>query len=278
MRLEELSFQERLWKAGRVVVWGLKPAALYLFLPPLLTSVGLVLFGGRTAQKVLSDSGNFYYALGILGTVCLLYRRSQKRGSSLWQESGLELVRPDRKRAGLLLAAGFLLAVAFSAAITVIPLPPGLKESYHSSSQAVNKGTDQILALVSTVLLAPVAEEIVFRGYMLGRFLTWFRPRQAIGLSAAVFAVCHVSPLWVLYAWVMGILLAWVSIREDNTLYSVVLHIGFNLSVVPVDFINENPVWKEFLFGSGLRVAFLGGTAFLLAVWALCWYGKEEII
>lgn len=272
MKADQMSFEQKLWKGTQVLAGAVKPALLYLFLPPLLMSVGMALFGGRSAEQVITDSGNFYYALGILLTIFLLYRKSRKNGNSLCQEAGLELKIPDKKRGILLVVMGFGFAVFFSAVITIVPFPEGLRDSYSSSSDILRNGTDLGLAMVCTVLMAPVAEEIVFRGYMLGRLLSWFTKEQAIVLSAVLFAICHVSPLWIAYACFMGILLAWVSIREDDTMYSIALHIGFNLSVVPISLVNGNSVWKEIAFGGSFRIALIGGAALFLALAALRGY------
>lgn len=277
MRTDELSLQQKLWKGGEILAGSLKPVALYLFLPPVLASFGMVLFGGRDGQQVLADSGNFYYALGIAAAMWILRRQSKKRGTTLWQESGTELENISWKRAGLLAVLGLGSALAFSAVITAAPLPSALTESYRASSNMGKKGTDQFLAMICTVFMAPAAEEIVFRGYMLGRLLRWFDRKTAIVLSAAVFALCHVSLLWMVYACFMGILLGWVSVREDNTLYSVILHIGFNLSVIPVDLINSAPAWREILFKTRLRIALIGTAACVLAIWAFVRYTREEI-
>ena len=267
-----LSFEQKLWKGTRVLVGAVKPALLYLFLPPLLMSVGMALFGGRSAEKVITDSGNFYYALGILLTIVLLARKSRKNGSSLCREAGLEWKLPEGKRVVLLMVVGLGFAVFFSAVLTLVPFPEALKNSYSSSSDILKNGTDLGLAMLCTVLMAPVAEEIVFRGYMLGRLLSWFSKEQAIALSAVLFALCHVSPLWIAYACFMGILLAWVSIREDDTMYSIALHIGFNVSVVPISLINGNSVWKEPVPGSSLGIAFIGAAALLSALAAFKGY------
>ena len=272
LKVDDMSFEQKLWKGTQVLVKSVKPALLYLFLPPLLMSVGMALFGGRSAEAVIMDSGNFYYALGILLTIFLLHKKSRKNGSSLCQEAGLELKLPDGKRTILLIVMGLGFAVFFSAVITIVPFPEALRNSYSSSSDILKSGTDLGLAMLCTVLMAPAAEEIVFRGYMLGRLLSWLKKEQAIALSAVLFALCHVSPLWIAYAFLMGILLAWVSIREDDTIYSIALHIGFNLSVVPISLINGNSVWKSIIFGSNFRIALIGGTALFSALSAFKGY------
>ena len=69
LKADGMSFEQKLWKGTQVLAKAVKPALLYLFLPPLLMSVGMALFGGRSAKEVITDSGNFYYALGILLTI-----------------------------------------------------------------------------------------------------------------------------------------------------------------------------------------------------------------
>ncbi len=273
-----VTFEQRLWKGGQALLRSLGPVALYLFLPALLMWAGMFLFGGRSAEAVIGRSGNFYNALGIVLTVFLLHKQSRKRGSSVWEESALECKGLAWKRMALLAVMGMGFAVFFSAVITIIPFPQSLMDSYRSSSEGLKNGADAGLAMISTAVLAPVAEEIVFRGYMLGRLLKGFGKKQAVWMSAVVFALCHVSLLWMAYACFMGLLLAWVSIREDNTAYSIALHIGFNLSVIPISCINRSKAWREAVFGSNVSIALLGGLMFFLAMAAFCRYRREEII
>lgn len=275
---EELTVEQKFWMGTATLIQGLKPLILYLCIPAILMCAGMLLFGGRTAEDIADTSSNFYYTLGIVVTVAVLHRRSKKNGSTLWADTTLAYRELAWKRLLLLLGTGFGFAVFCSAVITIIPFPESLMESYHNSSDSLRNGTDQLLAIISTILFAPVAEEIVFRGYMLGGFLTWFTEKEAVFLSAAIFALCHISLLWMVYACFMGVLLAWVSIREDNIAYSIALHIGFNLSVVPIKLINGNEVWKAVIFGNSFRIAVVGLTALVLGLLAFWRYRKEEIV
>lgn len=275
---EDLTLEQKFWIGTGTVIKGLKPLLLYLCIPALLMCVGMLLFGRRSAEDIADTSSNFYYTLGIIVTVAVLHRRSKKNGSTLWADTALEYRGLAWKRLLLLLGAGLGFAVFCSAVITMIPFPESLMESYHNSSDGLRNGTDQFLAMASTILLAPVAEEIVFRGYMLGGFLSWFTEKEAIVLSAVIFALCHVSLIWMVYACFMGMMLAWVSIREDNIAYSIALHIGFNASVVPIKLINGNEVWKSVVFGDSLCIALLGVAALGLGLLAFERYRREELL
>lgn len=275
---EELSQQEKIWKGLCVFLYSIRPLLLYLVVPALATMFGMIFTGGRTAGQILSQSGNFYYTVGILLTFYLLQKQSKKRGSSLFQDVTLECRELRKKRLFYLAGIGLGFGFFFSALITVVPFPDFLMESYISSSEAVKDGTDPFLALLSTVLLAPVVEEMIFRGYMLNRLLSWFREKEAVLFVSIAFALCHVSILWMLYAFFMGVMLARVSIKEDNIAYSMALHIGFNLNVVPIWAINHTMKLKQVLFSSPLWIACYGVIACCIAVRLLKKYRKEIML
>ena len=271
-----LTWQQRLWKGGSTVLYALRPLALYLALPALLMCIGMLLPGRRDARDMTEQSGNFYYTLGIILTVWLLHRRSRKRGSSLLGEVTLEYKGVNLKKAALLLAMGLGGGWFFSAFLTAAPLPRFLMAQYTSVSDGLRTGTDQMLALFSTILLAPLAEELIFRGYMLNRLMGWFTPERAVLISSVLFALCHVSIIWMLYALLMGVMLARVALKEDNIIYSMVLHVGFNLNVLPVWIINNNPVLRSALFGSNWLIALYGAVAAAAAIWLYRRYRREE--
>ena len=254
----ELSLEQKLWVGGGTFLRAIRPMILYACLPAFFMTIGMMLMRNRTAADMISGSGNFYYTVGIIFTTVLLHKRSKKRGSSLEEDATLEIKELDRQKILTLLAMGLGFGFFFSALLTVFPFPRFLIESYRSSSSTLNEGTDQILALVSTAILAPITEEIVYRGYMLNRLLEWFKERDSILISTALFAVGHVSILWIAYAFAMGLLLTKVSIEEDNIAYSIALHIGFNASVVPIWIVNRTPALENILFANNFLIAAYG--------------------
>lgn len=272
---EELSLQQKIWKGTQVFLYALRPLIVYIIVPAMATYVGRILFGGRTTEELLSESGNFYYTAGIILTFVILHKRSKKRGSSLQEDATFEYHELDKKKILYLIGMGFGFGFFFSALLTVVPFPKILIQSYTNSSEAVKNGSDPMLALMSTVFLAPVVEEIIFRGYMLNRLLSWFDEKLSVLIVSLIFALCHVSLIWIVYAFLMGEVLAKVSIKEDNISYSMALHMGFNSNVVPIWVINHIPALKNTLFSSHWLIAFYGTAACLMAVWFLKKYRKE---
>lgn len=64
--------------------------------------------------------------------------------------------------------------------------------------------------IFSAVLLAPVLEEIVFRGIMLDGFPKRYSPTKATLWSALFFGLIHLNPVQSVGAFMLGISLGWL--------------------------------------------------------------------
>ena len=86
-----------------------------------------------------------------------------------------------------------------------------------------------VWVIIRTLLLAPVAEELVFRGLIFRRMkaFTGFWPAALV--SAALFGLYHMNLPQGLFAFLFGLLLARVHHRFDNLLAPVALHFSANL-------------------------------------------------
>ncbi|HVE40798.1 MAG TPA: CPBP family glutamic-type intramembrane protease [Planctomycetota bacterium] len=89
--------------------------------------------------------------------------------------------------------------------------------------------TGTLLLILDTVLLAPIGEELLFRGFLLPRLMVQKGPVWAIGASAVVFALLHPQygiymPLMLVY----GVVLGWVRVRTGGLTASILLHLTIN--------------------------------------------------
>ena len=114
-------------------------------------------------------------------------------------------------------------------------------------------------------LLAPVCEELVFRGAILRSLLRWSCPADnrnpgghwlAIAISAVLFALAHFNPAQMPHALLVGMLLGWMYYRTDSVVPSVVYH-WVNNSVAYVQYnLYPDPNMKLIdIFGSQRTVA-----------------------
>lgn len=90
-----------------------------------------------------------------------------------------------------------------------------------------------LLTLLKSALLAPVLEELFFRGYLLHAMKRFGEPRAA-AVSALCFALVHLGGTpcaWVMYA-AMGLLLAALTLRTGSLLAPMLVHAVYNLTLV----------------------------------------------
>ena len=99
----------------------------------------------------------------------------------------------------------------------------------HTTTGATPQGVDLILYAVYTVVLAPVAEEIAFRGAALSRLRNSFHPYIAALLSAMLFAAYHMNLAQFPYTFVLGFCFALVAQRSGNIIPCIILHMLNNL-------------------------------------------------
>lgn len=255
-----LTWQERVWNKTGVFLYSIRPMMLYLLLPPAISTVAMFLYGLKGhSEYFIYRSGQFYRTLGLIATFCLLNRRCRKRGTSLWEETTMCWGQTSLKKALLLAGAGAGFSLFMSAVLTVIPFPRFLMGPYHDMSSQVYGTFDTLLAAASVLVMAPVLEEMIFRGYVLNRMLKGYdREKTAVLLTTVLFAVCHGTLLWIVYAMFMGLLMAHVSIVEDNTVYAVALHMGYNMTTLPLWLANRSPEVSGVLFASPALIGVYG--------------------
>lgn len=95
-------------------------------------------------------------------------------------------------------------------------------------------GVEIPIFALSVVLIAPIAEEVLFRGALLRGLLRRTSPGWAVFGSALVFALVHVLGDPDTYYYVpaflaLGLVSGWRAVRTGNLSQSIFLHAGFNL-------------------------------------------------
>ncbi len=256
----ELTTQQKIWIGTQTLVWSVMPLMLYMFLPALLMYIGMFIrqWNGDT-DTFINASGNFYYAIGIVLCFIILRWRIVRKGESFQQAVTLYFKETDGKKALSYAFFGLSASLFLSAVFTLLPFFFG----YKAMTERAFQRTDLVLAMISVLITAPICEEIIFRGLMLNRLLTRFSEKSAVLLTAIIFALCHANPIWICYAFVMGWLLAFVSVKEDNIYYSIIMHMAFNVWTVVQLIIRQFDGLYTVLFGSKMIIFIYGLLAFV---------------
>ena len=124
---------------------------------------------------------------------------------------------------------------------------------------------------VSVGLLAPLAEELVFRGAILRALLRWCsKPWVGIVLSALLFAVAHMNPAQLPHAFLIGLLLGWMYYRTDSIVPCVVYHwVNNTVAYVMYNLYPSTDLTLVDLFGSERTVLMAVGFSLCMLVPAL---------
>jgi len=85
-----------------------------------------------------------------------------------------------------------------------------------------------ISALVALVLVAPVTEELLFRGWLLHDLKAQYGEPVALIWSSALFGLAHIEAAAAIYAALGGLVLGAVALRTKSTLSSIAMHAGVN--------------------------------------------------
>jgi len=124
----------------------------------------------------------------------------------------------------------------------------------------------------SLVLGAPLSEEPLFRGLILGGFLQRYGSTRAIAYSALLFALIHLNPWQFPIGLLAGLLLGWLTVRTGSLWPAVFAHVLNNLSAsllhpFPVPYLAEARVQPLWLWALGFLLL-AGGLAGLHQVTA----------
>lgn len=199
----------------------------------------------------------------------ILRKRAVRRGEAFFREMGLRHYPLDLRSSGELCALGFLLNCAVGGFINLFPFSKATEESYRAMSSAPVEGVKPVLAFFIIAFMAPVIEEMIFRGVVLRRLSTGLSPITALSTSALLFGVLHGQLIWILYAVVLGLVLGLMYLIYDSIYPSILLHISFNLvSGIPM-LMNKTGLFYRLTYGNKLFLLIMlaggaYGTGFLL--------------
>lgn len=136
--------------------------------------------------------------------------------------------------------------VITSVIVTYFPWPQSWMDSYIANSSSID---GSLMAWVTAVLMAPVLEEIVFRGLMYSRLKKGLPVMAAAIVTSLAFGIAHGTMIWAIYTFIFSMVLIWVFEKFQSLAACIVLHMAYNLSGMALSLIPEDAavvVWILF--------------------------------
>ncbi len=158
-----------------------------------------------------------------LVTFAVLFRMRKRR-----LRDEVCLVKLSLPVCGVCLLFGAAMNIFVTVVISSVPFPEAWWDQYNSMASII-PGTAAWISVLSTVIAAPIVEEIVIRGLFYGRLKRGMPMFAAMLISSWIFGLVHGAMIWVIYASLLGMLIAWIYEKYRSLTAAILFHLGFNL-------------------------------------------------
>lgn len=237
MRLRMASGKLAEWR--KAIPFGPKDATAALFLPillPLFIYISISFWASfgilpSWVQLILEETPTalaLQYVLTLVIEVGILIWLVRKRGAG---KAGLGL--RQARDSWYLAAFGlyFLQIVLIIAVFSVVNvlLPAVDTEEQQTVFEFGRSGWGYWLAAASAVVVAPVIEELLFRGVLFAGLAKRWPVWLAAVVSSLAFAVLHGQVNVGIYTFILGFLLSWLYVRSGSLYPGILVHFINNL-------------------------------------------------
>lgn len=210
-------------RSQRFPTWGDMLAVIGIYLLATLGS-SIVLYiiaaisGGVDTLAERMASGpmkalSYALSMGITIAGVLIYRKL-RRGEGKMFRLSMRGFNP------MLILWGFVMVL-----LTGIVIEPLLNLFPDAFLEMVNQmGENGGWSVLMLVVLAPVMEEVLFRGILLESVRSKHSSGRAIVVSALMFGVVHIIPQQVINAFVIGLILGYIYVRTESLWPVIIIH------------------------------------------------------
>ena len=199
-----------------------------------MTFIGILVLGisdeadltNMAMQQVMAITG-----LGGLASIPILtlyLKQDQKRRNS----GKYDLQKaPEKKVTPQIVLGMILMGMGLSQVLNDLILLSGLNDifpGYSQMGEQIYTGQSPILMLTVAAIIAPIAEELVFRGLVQMRIRDYLGPVAGIVISAICFGIYHGNMIQFIYAGILGLFLSFGMEKSQSVLVPVIGHVVAN--------------------------------------------------
>ncbi|SFG10028.1 CPBP family intramembrane glutamic endopeptidase [Oribacterium sp. WCC10] len=237
----------------KAVLFGILVLMLFLFIQLLSGIAGGIV---STVFMMISSEGAIDfneiiikaqpYILFVTELICILvfgiwyYLKYVKTSTGQRQsDSGSASIFSIRSLSLIICYTMVSFCIALLLSDTVTKLWPASHELFSSLISKV-MGENSLVGYVTIILLAPISEELAFRGVILRNSERVFGLTGCIVLNAILFSIMHLNPLQCIYVIPIAVMLTYLAYKYNTVLASIIAHIINNsLGVLIPLFLNR---------------------------------------
>ena len=213
-------------------LWGLLGWTILAFIGvTFLTTVLLLAFAADhySFVRIISDSLLYFLIYKIVIS-------QMKKQSLSIQAAALSTPKNGRE---LLRIAGWTLLVAVVATsfsiflLTLVSFIPNIFDRLvpYLDQISTDDGLSTSYLFIIAVIIAPIVEEIVFRGYIMNKWIDKYSVKIGVIFSSLLFMLIHFSSLFIPQL-LLGLLCGLVYVKYHNLFYAIFTHSLYNLLVI----------------------------------------------
>lgn len=173
---------------------------------------------------------------------------------------------------------GVSLNLTMSSLAALLPFPQEWIDNYTSSTSSVMNTDGIAISLVYIALIAPLFEEIFFRGFMYRTLRGAFGSWATTAILAVAFGIPHIQILWVAMAICAGFVFTLLRDRFHNLTVSYVLHTSYNIVAIPMLLTKGSDLYTALFDNAVVEIIYVigGGTLIFFCMKALLREAKED--
>lgn len=211
---------------------------------------------------------------GLIGVVLPLWLIGGRRGPAILADLGLDRPRPSTLGLASVMALAALYPTSLLAELSLRIFPPS-EEWILLTNESLPRLPGEIAVAAATALIvAPVVEEIIFRGLLQRLMATYLGEGQGMIYAAAVFGVIHMQ-LWSLFGLIgVGLVLGFIFMTTRSVTACILAHAVHNAVSLAVmvgsgpSTYEPNPVMAQ---------VWQTAISLIVLVWAGSWLWRERV-
>ena len=146
------------------------------------------------------------------------------------------LAQVDAKKISLkdflfVVIGGFGTMLFMNQILNIIPFSEAMMDSLNDAVGTYNQ-YPLWQGILANAILIPILEEVVFRGLLYGRLRRGMPEIVAALITSAVFGIGHTGPIWMAWAFCVGMILNFARSRTGSIAASIVIHMMINTFAV----------------------------------------------
>ena len=126
-----------------------------------------------------------------------------------------------------------------------------------------------VFGIISITIMAPLVEELLFRGAIQGYMLRkGMKPLNAILIASAIFGIVHMNPIQIPFAFAIGLIFGWLYYRTGSVIPGIVGHFINNsiaclqmavstkeeLNTTTIEWLGEGPTYTLFALSLAVMI------------------------